>query len=230
MTPRPLAASVAVALLLVTACNQSENTRPTPSPTASTTTQPATTAPATTPPTTAQPTPSPTPTTAPATASTIAAPTTTVPAGTLADDWLEVMQTLGARRQALYTDPDVAGIGGVCAASSQCFEQLDVQLGDMAEKGWKIEGADPFTVLSATIEKYDGATLDTSLLVTLIVTVQRPSLAGVIVDATGTEIAKIQPETEAGLNTESRAILARIGPDDDPWRLVSQDRLREVAG
>lgn len=151
---------------------------------------------------------------------------TSVPAPS--DDFRVIVEDLGRRRQALYAQPDVARIGEVCAADSQCFEQLNVQLGDLATKGWKVVEADPFTALDGRVEKFDGETIETSLLVTVVAIVERPDNGGRIVDAGGTTVANVEAETEVGFNSEGRYILARVGPADDPWRLVSQELIREV--
>jgi hypothetical protein len=147
-----------------------------------------------------------------------------VPSG----DFRVIVEDLGRRRQSLYAQPDVARIDEVCADDSQCFEQLNVQLGDLATKGWKVVEADPFTVLDARVEKFDGDTIETSLLVTIVAVVERPENGGRIVDAGGNTVANVEAETAVGFNSEGRYILARVGPVDDPWRLVSQELIREV--
>jgi hypothetical protein len=141
-----------------------------------------------------------------------------------------VLETLGLRRQDLYRDPDVARIGEVCTDSGPCAEQLEVQLGDMASKGWHIEGGDPYTVLEAELEDFTGDTVETSDIVTIIAVVQRPNDGGRIVDASGEVIADVAAETPEGTNTRGRATLARVGPIDDPWRIVSQEQIGEVQG
>ena len=143
-------------------------------------------------------------------------------------DFRVIVEDLGRRRQSLYAQPDVARIVEVCADDSQCFEQLNVQLGDLATKGWKVVEADPFTVLDARVEKFDGDTIETSLLVTIVAVVERPENGGRIVDAGGSTVANVEAETAVGFNSEGRYILARVGPVDDPWRLVSQELIREV--
>jgi hypothetical protein len=163
------------------------------------------------------------PTTAnPGTTSTLA---TTVPGTT---DWAATVQTLGQRRQDLYASPDVARIREVCAEESPCAEQLNVQLADLASKGWRVVGTDPYTVVSARLEDFDGDALETALVVTLIVVVERPENGGTIVDSNGATVAAVDPETPAGMNTENRTILGRSGPPEDPWRIISQERIREV--
>lgn len=158
------------------------------------------------------------------------APASTVPPTSIAagSDWATVVQVLGQRRQDLYTAPDVKRIPEVCGDQSQCANQLKVQIGDLATKGWKVTGADPFAVVNARVEKFDGDTLDASLLVTVVAVIQRPATAGTIVDATGSFVANVQAQTSAGHNAQGRFLLARVGPADDPWRLVSQDTLPEV--
>lgn len=153
------------------------------------------------------------------------APTSTV--GTEAD-WRQVVETLGQRRQDLYAAPDVSRILEVCGDGTPCAEQLTVQIGDLADKGWRVEGADSFTVLDARVEQFDGDSLETSLLVTVVAVIERAEFAGTIVDESGTEIAAVEPETEPGFNAQGRFLLGRVGPPDDPWRLISQDTLPEV--
>ena len=124
--------------------------------------------------------------------------------------------------------PDTSRIPTVCGDQSQCADQLNVQIGDLANKGWKVNGADPYVVLSATVEKFDGADLETSLLVTVVAVIQRPAEAGTIVDSSGAVVADVEAQTTPGHNAQGRFLLARVGPAEDPWRLVSQDTLPEV--
>jgi hypothetical protein len=56
----------------------------------------------------------------------------------------------------------------------------------------------------------------------------RPENGGRIIDAGGATVANVEAETEVGFNSEGRYILARVGPGDDPWRLASQELIREV--
>lgn len=159
-----------------------------------------------------------------ATTSTSATPTTV---GADAD-WLEIVENLAQRRQDLYADPDVSRIPEVCADGSPCSEQLNVQIGDLADKGWRIEGADPVVVLETRVEQFDGDTLDSSLLVTVVAVIERAENAGNVVDGSGSVVAAVEPGTEPGFNAQGRFLLGRVGPPDDPWRLVSQDTLPEV--
>jgi hypothetical protein len=164
--------------------------------------------------------------------STTAAPTTTPPTTISTDqtDWASVVQTLGQRRQDLYAAPDVSRIREVCAEDSPCAEQLDVQLADLSNKGWHVVDADRYTVVSAELEDFDGDSLETALVVTVVVVVQRPATGGSIVDSSGAVVAGIDPETEEGVNTENRTTLGRSGLPEDPWRIISQERIREVPG
>lgn len=160
-----------------------------------------------------------------ATTSTTTAPSTTVGADA---DWLEIVENLAQRRQDLYAAPDISRIPEVCADGSPCAEQLNVQIGDLAEKGWRVEGADPVVVLETRVEQFDGETLDSSLLVTVVAVIERAENAGNIVDGSGSVVAAVEPGTEPGFNAQGRFLLGRVGPPDDPWRLVSQDTLPEV--
>jgi hypothetical protein len=139
-----------------------------------------------------------------------------------------VVEVLGQRRQDLYAAPDVTRIPEVCGDASPCAEQLNVQIGDLADKGWRVEGADLFVVLDARVEQFDGDTLESSLLVTVVAVIERAADAGTIVDSNGTEVAAVEPGTEPGFNAQGRFLLGRVGPPDDPWRLISQDTLPEV--
>lgn len=161
----------------------------------------------------------------PSTAPSTAVPTTD-PTGE--PDWRFVLETLGLRRQELYRDPDVTRIGEVCTDSGPCAEQLEVQLGDMASKGWHIEGGDPYTVLEAELEDFTGDSVETSQIVTVVAIVRRQADGGTIVDASGTVLAVVDPDTPEGFNPQARVTLARVGPAGDEWRIVDTTRIREV--
>jgi hypothetical protein len=156
--------------------------------------------------------------------------TTSVPSTTVGSDvdWLEVVEDLAQRRQDLYASPDISRIPEVCADGSPCAEQLNVQIGDLADKGWRVDGADPVVVLDTRVEQFDGDTLDSALLVTVVAVIERAQNAGTIVDGSGSEVAAVEPGTEPGFNAQGRFLLGRVGPPEDPWRLVSQDTLPEV--
>jgi hypothetical protein len=138
------------------------------------------------------------------------------------------VQTLGQRRQDLYASPDVERIPEVCADDSPCAEQLTAQIGDLANKDWHVQGADPYVVLEATVERFDGPTLDDSLIVTVVAVIQRQEESGRIVDSTGSVVADVENETRPGFNPRGRFLLGRVGPANDPWRFVSQDTLPAV--
>ena len=139
-----------------------------------------------------------------------------------------MVEDLGQLRQDLYAAPDVTRIPEVCGEGSPCAEQLDVQIGDLADKGWRVEGADPVVVLDARVERFNGDTLETSLLVTVVAVIERAENAGSVVDSSGSEVAAVEPGTEPGFNAQGRFLLGRVGPPEDPWRLISQDTLPEV--
>ena len=163
--------------------------------------------------------------------STAVAPSTTATTTTTApsvDDWTTIVQQLGQRRQDLYASPDVASISEVCADGSQCAQQLEVQIGDLTEKGWRVDGADPFVVLDARLERFDGDSVETSLLVTVLAVIERQENAGSIVDSSDAVVAAVEVDTSPGFNAQGRFLLGRVGPSDDPWRIVSQDELPEV--
>jgi hypothetical protein len=220
MNHRPL--YLALTVLAFAACSSDEGTEPTTaidtttSETVESTSIPNATTSSTSPTTSADVT----------TTSAPDAPQSTVDAGVV--DWRQVVETLGQRRQDLYAAPDVSRILEVCGDGTPCAEQLNVQIGDLADKGWHVEGADPFTVLDTRVEQFDGDSLETSLLVTVVAVIERAESAGTIVDESGTEIAAVEPETELGFNAQGRFLLGRVGPPDDPWRLISQDTLPEV--
>ncbi len=230
MNHRPI--SIAVLLVAVAACSGDDDATPTTTIGSSPTIDSTTTAVESTLTTAATLTTTITTTSQPATTTTIEATTsTTSVTATSVDsdvDWRQVVEDLGQRRQDLYAAPDVARIPEVCGADTPCAEQLRVQLTDLAENDWRVVEGDLYTVLEARVEAFDGQSLETSLVVTLIVLVDRPESAGRIVDAGGEPVALVEPETPPGVRTENRTILARSGPTDDPWRIVSQSRIREV--
>ncbi|MCB0967902.1 MAG: hypothetical protein KDB37_13795 [Ilumatobacter sp.] len=98
----------------------------------------------------------------------------------------------------------------------------------MASKGWHIEGGDPYTVLEAELEDFTGDTLATSDIVTVVAIVRRQADGGTIVDASGTVVAEVDPDTPEGFNPQARVTLARVGPAGDEWRIVDTTRIREV--
>jgi hypothetical protein len=217
--------SLAVLLVLVTACSDGGGQSNPPDSSASpSTTVPVVSSPSSTSSITTTTVEASTSNATPATDVATTPPTTV--AG--ATDWIVVLQTLGQRRQDLYAAPDTSRIPTVCGDQSQCADQLNVQIGDLANKGWKVNGADPYVVLSATVEKFDGGDLETSLLVTVVAVIQRPAEAGTIVDSSGAVVADVEAQTTPGHNAQGRFLLARVGPAEDPWRLVSQDTLPEV--
>lgn len=227
--------NISAFLLLVAAtavgCSGSDDASPdtaratSPSTTASTSTTPETVVDTTSaaPPTTDELVSDPTTTSA---STTTAAPPSIPVASDV--DWLRVVEDLAQRRQDLYASPDVDRITDVCGENSPCAEQLTVQIADLADKGWRVDGADPVVVGDARVEQFDGDTLDDSVLVTVVAIIERATDAGTIVDATGAEVAAVEPATEEGFNAQGRFILARVGPEGDPWRLISQDTLPEV--
>jgi hypothetical protein len=228
MTLRPLL--IAAAVVAVTACSGNGDEDSTTSTPSTTTSDRATTTDNTTistdrtsTTTTASTSSTTTATSGPASTST--APVSTAPAN---EDWRLVVEELGQRRQDLYATPDVTRIVEVCADGSQCAQQLEVQIGDLATKGWHVQGADPFVVLDARLERFEGDTLEDSLLVTVVAVIDRQDDAGSIVDQSGAVMAAIEVDTSAGFNAQGRILLARVGPSDDPWRIVSQDELPEV--
>lgn len=229
MNLRPI--PLAILLLAVVACSGDDDATSPTSLDTSTPVEPTTTAQAITS-TSGPPTPTSTTSTSTSTpTSTVDATTSTSATPTTVGsdvDWLEVVENLAQRRQDLYADPDVNRIPEVCADGSPCADQLNVQIGDLAAKGWRVEGADPVVVLETRVEQFDGDTLDSSLLVTVVAVIERAENAGNIVDGSGSVVAAVEPGTEPGFNAQGRFLLGRVGPPDDPWRLVSQDTLPEV--
>ena len=131
-----------------------------------------------------------------------------------------MVEALGRRRQELYANPDVTRIGEVCADESPCADQLEVQLGDMAGKGWHIEGGDPYTVLEAQLEDFDGDTLETSLVVTVVGVIERPASGGQIVDANGNRVTSASSQVTIALRNATGGGLGGTGASlsGDPTR------------
>lgn len=230
MTVRPiLLLMLSVALI---ACSGDDDASPTTDVGTSMTIEPTTTVAESTSTTTAPSTSTTTMTSTPGPTSTADPPTSTTSATSTTVssdvDFRQVVENLAQRRQDLYADPDVARVPEVCGDGSPCADQLSVQIGDLADKGWHVEGADPVAVLDARVEQFDGDTLESSLLVTVVAVLERAENAGTIVDGSGTEVAAVEPGTEPGFNAQGRFLLGRVGPADDPWRLISQDTLPEV--
>lgn len=229
MTLRPI---LIVGLLALAACNGDDGSAASTTTATSTSAAPTTASPTSVPSTSSS-------TTVVSSTTTFAAVTTLAPTtppttnpplttGPIADDWRSIVETLGQRRRSLYAAPDVARITEVCGTDSPCAEQLTVQISDLASKGWHVEGADPFVIVDAQVDEFDGESLETSLLVTVVAVIQRLDNAGNIVDASGATVAVVEPDTEPGFNAQGRFLLGRVGPPEDPWRLISQDSLPEV--
>ena len=143
-----------------------------------------------------------------------------------------VVQTLGQRRQDLYASPDVSRIPrGVRRATRQCAEQLNVQIADLASKGWRVVGADPYVVLERPARGFDGDTLDTSLLVTVVAVIQRPANGGLDRRLDGCRRRRGRAgDRRQGSTPRTGSSLGRVGPPEDPWRIISQDTHPEVPG
>lgn len=221
-----------VAVLALAACNGDDSAEPSTTtaeqaPATVESSAPPSSSPPSTDSTTSRPSTAPptSATTVATTPTTTTAPSTTAPGET---DWRAVLETLGQRRQDLYAGPDVSRIGEVCALDSDCANQLNVQIGDLANKGWRVEGSDPFVVLSASLEDFNGDTVENSEVVTVVAVIQRPANAGNIVDSNGSVIAAVEAQTTPGFNEQGRFLLGRSGAAPDEWRIISQDRLPEV--
>jgi len=219
-TARVLALLLAVALCAACGTSTAEN-----SATATTTTTAATTI-----------------TAAPIAASTALPPTTTLIGSTAAantepdnasgvltgTDWPAIVEILGRRRQDLYSTPiaEDAGYSTICAATDggSCLEGLRTQIPSLIEQGFRIVGADPYTVLPDDVAVEDveeGQTVDTARIVTVVVTVRRSSNRGQLVNGAGDVQADITSDTPEGHNIRTRTTLVREAPGSE-WRILDQ--------
>ena len=57
---------------------------------------------------------------------------------------------------------------------------------------------------------------------------EKEKSGGQIVDANGTVVADVSTETPEGINTRGRTFLSRVGPPEDPWRIIDQQRIGDV--
>ena len=126
--------------------------------------------------------------------------------------------------------PMSAGFARCVPRNPPCAEQLDVQLADLANKGWHVVDADPYTVVSASSRTSTATASTLHWSSRSFVEVQRPANGARSSTRRVPWSRGIDPETDEGINTENRTTLGRSGPPEDPWRIISQERIREVPG
>jgi hypothetical protein len=170
-------------------------------------------------------------------ATTTPPPTTTAvidePTVLTGTDWQAIVQILGQRRQALYAAPvdDPAAYDAICAGGDNpCTSALRTQIASLAEQGFRIADAAPFTVLpdDPFLENVeDGKTIDTARIVTVVVTIQRSLDNGNLVDDSGTIQAELESDTPEGQNLRSRITLVRTAPGNE-WRILEQSPAGQV--
>lgn len=241
MTRRTL--TLALAALIIVACNGDDSADPTTSsvssasistaqPTTTTTTPPVTSTSildtsSTEPPTTVASTESPTTSGPTADSSTTVESTTvaTTQAPIAPDDWKAVLEELDRRVVSLYAAPDLDRIGEYCAFGSECAEGLETQLGDAIAKGQHIEGQHPFEVLEITQATVGEPSPVGEVAVVIFIVSPDSSPPAQLVDAAGNVIDTLSVTT-----TKSRARFTLASVEDPvlPWRVLLAENMGPV--
>lgn len=211
----------AIAAMTVVACSGSEATDATvaPSPpitaTANTTTSSTTATSSTVAETT---------TTTTAAAPTTEAPTTTgeAPTEVALDDFEFVIEELSRRIVAMYADPNLDAIPGICAVESPCEELYTAQMSDFIDRGERTEGESANDVTDFEIVGFDEETLEESAAVVIRYTIAPVGEnLGAIVDSNGDVVTQLVVENPND-PVDGQMNLVRNNEPGLPWRIVTQ--------
>ena len=143
-------------------------------------------------------------------------------------DWASVVQTLGQRRQDLHAAPDVSRI-------RECAEELPVRRATRRaarrsrNKGWHVVDADPYTVVSAG-SRTSTATASTLHWSSRSLSRCSAQPTGLDRRLVGCRSRGLTPRPTRASTPRTGTTLGRSGPPEDPWRIISQERIREVPG
>lgn len=219
--PQRVALLGAIAAISVVACSGSEaaDTTVASSPPITTTATTTTTSTTATSSTVAETT-----TTTTEAAPTTEAPTTTgeAPTEVALDDFEFVIEELSRRIVAMYADPNLDAIPGICAVESPCEELYTAQMSDFIERGERTEGESANDVTDFEIVGFDEATLEESAAVVI-----RYAIApvgenlGAIVDSNGDVVTQLVVENPND-PVDGQMNLVRNNEPGLPWRIVTQ--------
>ena len=221
--PQRVALLGAIAAISVVACSGSEaadttveSSRPITTTATTTTTTSSTTSP---PPTLAETT-----TTTTEAAPTTEAPTTTgeAPTEVALDDFEFVIEELSRRIVAMYADPNLDAIPGICAVESPCEELYTAQMSDFIDRGERTEGESANDVTDFEIVGFDEETLEESAAVVIRYTIAPVGEnLGAIVDSNGDVVTQLVVENPND-PVDGQMNLVRNNEPGLPWRIVTQ--------
>lgn len=163
-------------------------------------------------------------TTTTAVAPTTEAPTTTgeAPTEVALDDFEFVIEELSRRIVALYADPNLDAIPGICAVESPCEELYTAQMSDFIERGERTEGESANDVTDFEIVGFDEETLEESAAVVIRYTIAPVGEdLGAIVDSNGDVVTQLVVENPND-PVDGQMNLVRNNEPGLPWRIVTQ--------
>ena len=219
--PQRVALLGAIAAMTVVACSGSEAADTTVAPSAPITTTATTTTTSTT---ATSSTVAETTTTTTEAAPTTEAPTTTgeAPTEVALDDFEFVIEELSRRIVAMYADPNLDAIPGICAVESPCEERYTAQMSDFIERGERTEGESANDVTDFEIVGFDEETLEESAAVVIRYTIAPVGEnLGAIVDSNGDVVTQLVVENPND-PVDGQMNLVRNNEPGLPWRIVTQ--------
>jgi len=157
-------------------------------------------------------------------APTTEAPTTTgeAPAEVALDDFEFVIEELSRRIVAMYSEPNLDAIPGICAVESPCEELYTAQMSDFIERGERTEGESANDVTEFEIVGFDKDTLEESAAVVIRYTIAPVGEdLGAIVDSNGDVVTQLIVENPND-PVDGQMNLVRNNEPGLPWRIVSQ--------
>ena len=163
------------------------------------------------------------------TTTTTAAPTTEAPTTTgetptevALDDFEFVIEELSRRIVAMYADPNLDAIPGICAVESPCEELYTAQMSDFIERGERTEGESANDVTDFEIVGFDDETLEESAAVVVRYTIAPVGEdLGAIVDSNGDVVTQLVVENPND-PVDGQMNLVRNNEPGLPWRIVTQ--------
>lgn len=163
-------------------------------------------------------------TTTTAAAPTTEAPTTTgeAPTEVALDDFEFVIEELSRRIVAMYADPNLDAIPGICAVESPCEELYTAQMSDFIDRGERTEGESANDVTDFEIVGFDEETLEESAAVVIRYTIAPVGEnLGAIVDSNGDVVTQLVVENPND-PVDGQMNLVRNNEPGLPWRIVTQ--------
>jgi len=138
------------------------------------------------------------------------------------DDFEFVIEELSRRIVAMYSEPNLDAIPGICAVESPCEELYTAQMSDFIERGERTEGESANDVTEFEIVGFDKDTLEESAAVVIRYTIAPVGEdLGAIVDSNGDVVTQLIVENPND-PVDGQMNLVRNNEPGLPWRIVSQ--------